>query len=225
MSKHNKILPLFWFAPSFCHFNSETLLWALFSEGKRHRRRVMLLRGTTEIFPSPTPSSTRVTGSTQPRCPAPPRTSSAPPLLRARRFPHHGFVTAAGMAKSRRPQEGRSPLPDPGRPHFTQRGTAFKLRERQGHPLGTSFAADQQAEDGRRAACASVRCRKYAGVHPTHGHALGICLSHERDSRGNANAAPRARSEPQTPKRILGLLQTQILQLCSAVWEERGTVQ
>lgn len=151
---------MFWFAPSFCQFISETLLWALFSEGKRHCRRVILLRGTTEIFPSLTPSSTRATGSTQPRCPAPPRISSAPALLRARRFPYRGCVTAAGMAKSRRPQEDRSLLSDPGCQHFTRRGTAFKLRERQGHPLGTSLAADQRAEDGRRAACASVRCRK-----------------------------------------------------------------
>lgn len=121
---------------------------------------MILLRGTTEIFPSLTPSSRRVTGSTQPRCPAPQRISSAPALLRARRSPYRGCVTAAGMAKSRRPQEGQSLLSDPSCQHFTRRGTAFKLRERRGHPLGTSLAAD------RRAACASVRCRKYAGVIP-----------------------------------------------------------
>lgn len=205
------------FCPILCHFDSEMSVKSpFFKTPQRDRFLTRSHRNTPRAetpaqYNRPRAAAARAQRSINPSSPvlllpAPHPLTSPPPRPQAwSEAPgHEGSLVALWHGKS-----------------LQSKYSTPALIVRTVYSLG-GFAADQREEkDGRRAACAFVRHRKYVTVHPTHRQALRIRFSHQRDARGKTNIVPSCLFRTaETPELILGLLEIQDFQLFAVVQGE-----
>lgn len=211
MSKPTKICSRFCFAPSFAISIQKCQSSYCFLR-KTLRRDCFLTRSHRNTRRAETPAHYNRPRAAATRCQHPISPGSPELQLRA---PH------PLTSRPPRPQTWSGAPGHPGSPAAPSHGKSLQSKYSTPASIVTTvyslgaFAADQREEkDGRRAACAFVRHRKYVTVHPTHRQALPIRFSHQRDARGKTNIIPPCLFRTaETLELILGLLEIQDFQL------------